>query len=313
MNLPPPPPPRPDLAYHGVPEAWRVVSPGQMNAPAVVGAGVRLWAQNWLPWGLVTLAFAGILSVALAALNPQPAFPNQVPAVDDALSATEVAAILLTAAAGLVLVPWLSVILTRSSLRATFAPDPGALIGRTIRGVPSLLWIYVILFAAALAAFVPIAGLAAGLAFPLLPQDAEGAAFIVIVALMVLVTLLWLLPRLALVVHMYVAEDRRGTGAIAEAWRRTRQAWWMVLGTIVLNILIGFAISLIPTSIANTAFPDATVADAVPRAVIVAFTNALVTPLGVAITTALYLELSARKGVLSQETLERNLARFDDR
>ena len=85
----------------------------------------------------------------------------------------------------------------------------------------------------------------------------------------------------------------------------------MVLGVVVLNLLIGLAISLIPSSIANTAFPDATVADAVPRAVILALTNAVITPIGFAITAALYVELTARRGLLSREALAQRLARFD--
>jgi hypothetical protein len=312
VNLPPPPPPRPDLDVPGIPESWRIVDPGRMNAPAVVGAGMRLWSENWLRWGLITLMFAGTLSVALAALDPQPALPTQPSPTAVGMDATEVSGLLLTFVAGLLLGPWLYVILARASLLATFAPDRGGLIARTIRGVPSLLWIFVILFAAAMAAVIPIAVVGAAIFAPI-PTEEERAVLVLLIAVVLLIVLLWLVPRLILVVHAYVAEDRRGTKAIAEAWRRTRKVWWMVLGAIVLNILIGFAVSLIPTSIANTAFPDATVAHAVPRAVIQALTNALVTPIGVAITSALYLELSARKGVLSQETLARNLSRFDDR
>jgi hypothetical protein len=39
--------------------------------------------------------------------------------------------------------------------------------------------------------------------------------------------------------------------------------------------------------------------------------SAIVTPIGVAIGAALYLELSARTGTLDQTSLRRNLARFD--
>ena len=87
----------------------------------------------------------------------------------------------------------------------------------------------------------------------------------------------------------------------------------MTLGAMVLNLLIGIAISLVPASLASAIFPDPTVAHAVPRAVILALANAVIAPIGFAITSALYLELSARKGLLSQEQLARTLARFDSR
>lgn len=313
----PPPPPRPDLLPAFTPgDRWRIVDPGRMRAPAVVGAGMRIWAGRWLRWGLVTLLFAGVLSVVLAALDPRPAGleGSDVWVVDGTVRSNPVepAAVIVGLVGALLLGPWLYVILARESLLVTFAetsPDP---VARTFRGVHSVLWIFLILLAAFIAAFIPVVLVVAAVASPF-PTEGERALAIFVPLLVVFVLFLWLVPRLILVIHVFVVEDRRGTKAIAEAWRRTRGAWWMVLGVLVLNVLIGFAISLVPASIASSVFPDATLADAVPRAVVLALTNAVIVPIGFAITSALYLELSARKGLLSQELIARNLARFENR
>jgi hypothetical protein len=277
-----------------------------------VGAGIRLWKERWLPWGLVTLVLAGVASVVLAIADPQPAIYDRTAWQDDPRDAVEGAVVVVGTLVGLVLGPWLYVILARGSLRATFEADGYGVIARTIRGVPSVLWIFVILFAGFIAASIPILMVGAAILAPVATEE-EQAVFVLIAIAAFLVLFLWIVPRLILVVHTYVAEDRRGTRAIAEAWRHTRGAWWMTLGVLTLTLLVGLAISVIPTTIANTAFPDGTVAHALPRSVILALTNAVVTPISVAITTALYVELSARKGVLSQDALARNLARFDRR
>ena len=287
-----------------------------MKAPAVVGAGIRLWAGHWLRWGLLTLLFAGVLSVVTAALDPRPAGieSNDVWVVDGTVQSNPVepAAVIVGLIAALLLGPWLYVILTRESLLVTFAETPPDPVARTIRGVHSVLWIFLILLAAFVAAVIPIVLIVAATASPF-PSEGEQALAILVSFAALLVLFLWLVPRLILVIHVFVAEDRRGTKAIAEAWRRTRGAWWMTLGAFVLNLLIAFAISLVPASLASAFFPDPTVAHAVPRAVVLALTNAVVAPIGFAITSALYLELSARKGLLSQEQLARNLARFESR
>jgi hypothetical protein len=204
------------------------------------------------------------------------------------------------------------VILTRGSLLASIEGAPEGGIERTIRGVPSVLWMIVLLLLATIAALIPFGLILAVIATPLSSDDTVGVAMGMGIVFL-LVVFLWIVPRLAVLIHVYVGEDVRGTGAIAEAWRRTRGAWWMSLGVLVLNVLIGLGISLIPASIANSAFPLATVGHAVPRAVVLALTNALVTPIGFAMTAALYLELSSRKGKLSQTALRRHLARFDAR
>jgi hypothetical protein len=284
-----------------------------MNAPAVVGAGMRLWARHWISWGLVTLLFSGVVSVALAAADPQPALTSPAAWADRTGEIEPGAAalvLILSLAAGVLLGPWLYVILARGSLLATMADVPAGGIDRTIRGVRSVLWILVLLLLAAIAALIPY-GVILGIVAATTSADETAAVAVLLGFVVLLAVLLWILPRLAVLIHVYAGEDIRGRKAIGEAWRRTRGAWWMSLGVVVLNLLIGFGISLIPASIANSAFPLATVGDAVPRAVLLALTNALVAPIGFAVTAALYLELSSRKGTLSQAALRRQLARFD--
>jgi hypothetical protein len=283
-----------------------------MTAPAVVAAGMRLWAERWLPWGLLTLLFSGVVSVLLAAVDPQPALTNPAawPVPSEAEPGTTATAILLSSVATLLLGPWLYVILARASLLVAIEGAPNAGVDRTIRGVPSVLWLFVLLVLGLVAALIPVAVVGAVAASPM-PSDAADAIVVAGAIAFVLLGLLWLLPRLVVLIHVFVAEDRRGRHAIAETWRRTKGAWWMSLGVVVLNLLIGMGFGIVPTSIANNVFPLATMSDAVPRAVILALTNALVTPIGLAITAALYLELSARKGLLSQATVRRNLSRFD--
>jgi hypothetical protein len=284
-----------------------------MNAPAVVGAGMRLWARHWLSWGLITLLFSGVVSVALAAADPQPALTTP-EAWADRTAEIEPGAtalvLLLSAAAAVLLGPWLYVILARGSLLATIEGARQGGIDRTIRGVRSVLWILVLLLLAAIAALLPF-GVALGIAAARTSSDDTTGVAVVLGFVLLLAVLLWILPRLAVLMHVYAGEDLRGRKAIGEAWRRTQGAWWTSLGVVVLNILIAFGISLIPSSIANSAFPLATVGHAVPRAVLLALTNALVAPIGFAVTAALYLELSSRKGTLSQAALRRHLARFD--
>jgi hypothetical protein len=53
------------------------------------------------------------------------------------------------------------------------------------------------------------------------------------------------------------------------------------------------------------------VGDAVARTIMQSLLNAVVTPIGTAIVTVLYLELHARAGSLDQASLRRHLARFD--
>jgi hypothetical protein len=79
----------------------------------------------------------------------------------------------------------------------------------------------------------------------------------------------------------------------------------------LLLLLIAIAISIVPSIIVGEAFPDPVIGDAIPRAVIQALLNAITTPMSTAFVAALYLELRARKGVLDQQALRANLARFD--
>jgi hypothetical protein len=304
----PPVPPRPDLSpLEPPPATWRHVAPGTMGVGGIVGAGLRIWSENWLSWFLVTLAMTGVIAVIIAAADPwtgtfgvqfwfgqRPFYrPDPTPL-----------AVILTLVLGLFLGPWEIVVLTRSTLRATFwEPLRGrALIGRTIRGVHSILWIFVLLGICLIPIVLLLFAVAAALR-----SDAAGG----IIALIPLALLLWAGPRLATLTHVFVGEDARGTRAIAGAWRLSRGAWGTSVGTLLLFLLLAIAISIIPSIIVGAAFPDPVFGDAVPRAVIQALLNAVITPMSTAVIAALYLELRARKGVLDQEALRTNLARFD--
>jgi uncharacterized membrane protein len=310
-SLVPPVPPRPDLPREAAPpEHWHVVSPGEMRATAIVGTGMKLWSEHWLRWGLLTLLFIGIASVIAAALDPWASTygaswsdrPSYVEEVDPL-------AVLVGVVATLFLSPWLYVILGKASLEAALdQAGRRSLVGRTIRGVHSVLWILVLLVLCAIVLVIPLAILVA-VTQEGNPDSQEAA--VGVFGLVFLAVLLWIAPRLLILLHVFVAEDRRGTKAIGEAWRRSKGAWGTALGVLVLNILIGVGIALIPGIVAEQAFSLPTVEDAVPRAILYALVSAIVTPIGVAIGAALYLELSARKGTLDQTSLRRNLVRFD--
>ena len=281
-----------------------------MRATAIVGAGMKLWSEHWLRWALLTLLFTGVASVVSAALDPWASTygaswadrPSYVP------QGNPLAAIV-GLIGGLFLGPWLSVILAKASLEATFGEaERRSLVGRTIRGVHSVLWILILLVLCALVLAIPLGILVATTQNG--DPDAQEAA-VGIFILIVFALLLWIAPKLLILLHVFVAEDRRGTKAIGETWRRSRGAWGSALGVLVLNLLIAIAIALIPGIVAEQAFSLPTVEDAVPRAILYALVSAIVTPIGVAIGAALYLELSARKGALDQASLRRNLARFD--
>jgi hypothetical protein len=216
--------------------------------------------------------------------------------------------VLLTLVGTFLLGPWEFVILTRASLRSAFAePLRGsALIGGTIRGVHSVLWIFILLGLMAIPLFIVLFGIV-GVA-----QDEEtAAALLVSVSVLLLLLLLYLAPRLATLASVFVGQDARGTKAIGGAWRLSRRAWATSAGAIVLAVLIGIAISIPAGALMTELFPSVSRADAVGRAVIQSLLNGILTPMSTAIVAVLYLELMARKGVLDQEALRRNLARFD--
>lgn len=276
-----------------------------MGAAATVGAGLRIWAKNWFAWFLVTLAMTGVVAVIIAWVDPwtgtfgvqywvgEPPFsrPDPTPL-----------AVILTLVLALFLGPWEIVVLTRSALRATFSEPPAgrAIIGRTIRGAHSILWIFVLLGIF----LIPVVLLLVGIA------RATGSTP-GIVAFIPIALLLWAGPRLATLTHVFVGEDARGTRAIAGAWRLSRGAWGTSLGTLLLLLLVAIALSIVPSIIVGEAFPSPVIGDAIPRAVIQALLNAITTPMSAAVVAALYLELRARKGVLDQQALQANLARFD--
>jgi hypothetical protein len=282
-----------------------------MRATRIVGAGLRLWSENWRRWGLVTLALSGVATLALAAIDPWTAtygsrhwFDHQYQAPDP-----EPLAILVTLVSGLLLGPWLYVILTKASLERTIETGSKPLIGRTINGVRSLLWIALILVLYLIVALIPIL-LIGGALVAITPDDVERNVLL-FVPLLTLAAVIWIGPRLAILIDVFVGEDARGIKAIGETWRRTRGAWGTAAGALLLGLLVGIGMGLIPSVIAANAFPLPTVADAIPRATIIALTGAITTPIGIAVGSVLYLELTARKGLLSQARLRLALSRFD--
>lgn len=278
-----------------------------MGIGAIVGAGLRIWAKNWLPWFLVTLAMTGVIAVVIAAADPwtgtygmdywfgEEPFPRPDPTVP---------AVILSLVMAFFLGPWEIVVLTRAALRATFSDPPTgrALIGATLRGVPSVIWIFVLLGIC----LIPLGIVLFAIAEAVGSESAAGVAVVVVLAL-----LLWVGPRLAILFHVFVGEDVRGTRAIAGTWHVSKGAWGTSLGTLVLLLFVGIAIGIVPSVVVGQAYPDPVIADAIPRAVIQALLSAVTTPIGTAVLTALYLELRARKGVLDQQDLQAKLARFD--
>jgi hypothetical protein len=304
----PPVPPRPDLGREtAAPVTWLYVDPGRMGAGAIVGAGIRIWTKNWFSWFLVTIVMTGVIAVIIAAVDPWTGtFGVQYWWGDQPFARPDptLLAVVLSVLMALLLGPWEIVVLTRGALRATFSEPStgGALLGRTIRGVHSILWIFVLLGIC----LIPIVLLLYAIAAAVGSKAAAG-----IIAFVPLALLLWAGPRLVTLTHVFVGEDARGTRAIAGAWRLSRGAWGTSLGTLLLFILIGIAISIVPSLIVGQAFRSPVIGDAIPRAVIQALLNAVITPMSTAVIAALYLELHARKDTLDQQALRTNLARFD--
>lgn len=274
---------------------------------AIVGAGLRIWSKNWFPWFLVTLAMTGAIGVIIAAVDPWTGtFGAKYWFGDQPFSRPDpnTPAVILTVVTGLFLGPWAIVVLTRSTLLAAFTDPPTgrALIGRTIRGVHSILWIFVLLGICLVPVVLVLFAIASALG-----SDAARA----IIAFIPLALLLFAVPRLATLTHVFVGEDARGTRAIAGAWRLSRRAWGTSVGTLLLFLLVAIAISIVPSIIVGQAFPSHVIGDAIPRAVIQGLLSAVTTPMSTAVVAVLYLELRARKGVLDQQVLRANLARFD--
>ncbi|HEX5937575.1 MAG TPA: hypothetical protein VFZ75_07815 [Actinomycetota bacterium] len=278
-----------------------------MGSTRIVGSGLRLWAESWFPWLLVTLVLTGTVAVSTAVVDPWSAtygvewwFGDPPVARPDPNGL----AVLLGLVGTFLLGPWEFVILTRAALRSTFAePLRGsALIGGTIRGVHSVLWIFVLLALLAIPLFLAIFGIVYA------ARDTEATALLLLIPLALS---LYFVPRLATLANVFVGLDARGTKAIGGAWRLSSGAWATSAGAIVLAVLLALAMSIPVGALMTELFPAVTRSDAIARAVIQSFLNGLLTPMTTAIVAVLYVELMARKGLLDQEALRRNLARFD--
>ena len=278
-----------------------------MGATRIVGAGLRMWAESWLRWFVVALVFTGIPAVLIAAVDPWTSVYGFQWSIDDSFIVRPDPngfAIAIGLISGLLLGPWELVILTRAALTSTFAPPlrGGALIGGTIRGVHSVLWIFILLGLMAIPLFFVIAGIVYA------ARDAEASAILVFIPLAIL---LYLVPRLATLIAVFVGGAARGSKAIGRAWRLSSRAWATSAGTVILSILIGIAVAIPTALLIEGVFPSVTTGDAIGRAIVQSLVNAIVGPMGAAIVAVLYLELMARKELLDQEALRTNLARFD--
>lgn len=303
----PPIPPRPDLPLHGPPTTWRHVQPGRMGAGAIFAAGFRIWAANWLPWAVVTLLMSGVVTVLIAWIDPwfgTYGFANVISG--EALYRPEPSPLVIPfeLVSAFFLGPWALVILTRAAFR-TSIDEPlrgSAVVGRTLRGVHSTDWIFLLLGVAA--GLIALPWLIIG--FNASSQEVKGLMGLVLLAFLV-----WLGPRLYTVIEVFVAEDARGISAIRGSWNLSKRAWGTAAAVLVLIVLASLAIALVPGSIVGGVFPRPVVEDAVPRAIVQSLVGAIVGPLATAITAALYLELRARKGLLDQTVIRAKLARFD--
>jgi hypothetical protein len=278
-----------------------------MGATRIVSAGVRVWAESWFPWFLVSLVMTGAIAVLTAVVDPwsatygvawwfgDPAIPRRDP---------NGLAVLLGLVGTFLLGPWEFLILTRASLRSTFTePLRGsALIGGTIRGLHSVLWIFILLALLAVPLFFAVFGIVYA------ARDADAAGVLLFIPLALF---LYFGPRLATLANVFVGQDARGTRAIGGAWRLSSGAWLTSAGVVVLAVLIAIAISIVPGSVMSEIFPLVTRGDALARAIIQSVLNGILTPMTTAIVAVLYLELMARKGLLDQEVLRARLARFD--
>ena len=278
-----------------------------MGAARIVGAGLRVWAESWLPWFLVTVVMTGTVAVLTAVVDPWSAtygvgwwFGDR-PVTRPDPNGLAVGLSLLGA---FLLGPWEFVILTRASLRSTFA-DPlrgSALIGGTIRGVHSVLWIILLLAVMAVPLFLAIFGIVYA------ARDADSAGLLLFIPLALS---LYFVPRLATLANVFVGQDARGSRAIGGAWRLSSGAWPTSAGVVVLTVLIAIAISIVPAALTAEVFPLVTRGDALARAIAQSVLNGILTPMTSAIVAVLYLELMARRGLLEQEVLRARLARFD--
>jgi hypothetical protein len=278
-----------------------------MGATRIVGSGLRVWAESWLPWFVITLVFTGIPAVVIAAVDPVSSYYGVESWWDDPLIPTPEPngfAIAFGLIATLLLGPWELMILTRAALSSTFASPlrGGALIGGTIRGVHSVLWIFFLIFLLV----IPLLFVVIGIVIALRETEAAGILLFIPLAIS-----LYFVPRLATLMAVFVGGAARGSKAIGSAWRLSSGAWATSAGTVVLSFLIGLAIAIPSGLLIEEVFPSVTIGDAIGRAIVQSTFNAIIGPMGAAIVSVLYLELKARKGLLDQEVLRANLARFD--
>lgn len=87
-----------------------------MGATGIVGAGIALWAENWVRWFVVTLALTGVMDVLIASVDPWSAVDGVTIWIGEPPSYRpdpSVLAVVLTLVSVFFLGPWELVILTR--------------------------------------------------------------------------------------------------------------------------------------------------------------------------------------------------------
>jgi hypothetical protein len=106
--------------------------------------------------------------------------------------------------------------------------------------------------------------------------------------------------RLAVSIEALVVEGRRGTQAMGRSWELVGGHWWHAFATLlVAALLTGLVNALITAPFGGTNW--------FVQAVVAAVATVITLPYGVLVGVLLYLDLRARKGGLTLETLRADL------
>jgi hypothetical protein len=106
--------------------------------------------------------------------------------------------------------------------------------------------------------------------------------------------------RLAVSIEALVVEGRRGTQAMGRSWELVGGHWWHAFATLLVAVLLtGLVNALITAPFGGTNW--------FVQAVVAAVATVITLPYGVLVGVLLYLDLRARKGGLTLETLRADL------